>query len=590
MESSNKVFIDKRVEQTFRKFKESDHIIYLYGIDNLILGTWLTDLECNYSLENFMLSLPSGLKINGIIMIYNENVYEDFDQLTQTKIEGLKNVDENFKHLISGKIYAFVMKDVLYLDDFDTISFEKSVHVNSLDYTEQEVEVEIENLYTKMNDRKNYLFLNASLEFFFNSGEEDHKTLVLNAPFKFDEQLDKIINYQNFFIALNNGKFFVDNFEKLESNSIDHITELLSKINLDLGNSISNKIDFILGVKSKEGDLKNIQKVILNSKDIQGSFSSILDIGGYVSINKGSGSNNNSFNSMFKSFVTCLKYIAHSISQNGNINLSRKFSENKIFSSHPIFAFLQKNSVPNSQTSKINNEEIFSKKMNLFTTKFICDSEQIWPLTRLVNVHCNIKKDIPQYSKQFTVKGDYEYYHYLQDNINDKGWGCAYRSLQTLFSWFCLNGFNKLVPVPSILDIQKTLVKVGDKDAKLIGSDDWIGAFEVSIVLNELLGIESQIIYVSSGADLTNKGRELAYHFETNGTPVMIGGGVYAYTILGVEYDRVKGDCLFLILDPHYQGDDDIKTIINKGWCEWKTAALFEKGNFYNMCLPQVPK
>ena len=69
----------------------------------------------------------------------------------------------------------------------------------------------------------------------------------------------------------------------------------------------------------------------------------------------------------------------------------------------------------------------------------------------------------------------------------------------------------------------------------------------------------------------------------------MIGGGVYAYTILGIEYDRVIGDCLFLILDPHYHGDDDFKTIINKGWCEWKTAALFQKENFYNICMPQIP-
>lgn len=30
------------------------------------------------------------------------------------------------------------------------------------------------------------------------------------------------------------------------------------------------------------------------------------------------------------------------------------------------------------------------------------------------------------------------YYHYLQDKEKDDGWGCAYRSLQTIFSWFKL--------------------------------------------------------------------------------------------------------------------------------------------------------
>ena len=34
-------------------------------------------------------------------------------------------------------------------------------------------------------------------------------------------------------------------------------------------------------------------------------------------------------------------------------------------------------------------------------------------------------------------------------------------------------------------------------------------------------------MFVSSGAELANKGRELAMHFETQGTPIMI--GLYAF-------------------------------------------------------------
>ncbi len=37
------------------------------------------------------------------------------------------------------------------------------------------------------------------------------------------------------------------------------------------------------------------------------------------------------------------------------------------------------------------------------------------------------------------VKGTYSYHHYLQDGFNDDGWGCAYRSLQTIISWFRYN-------------------------------------------------------------------------------------------------------------------------------------------------------
>lgn len=36
----------------------------------------------------------------------------------------------------------------------------------------------------------------------------------------------------------------------------------------------------------------------------------------------------------------------------------------------------------------------------------------------------------------YLVDGLYDYYHYMQDKFNDAGWGCAYRSLQTIVSWF----------------------------------------------------------------------------------------------------------------------------------------------------------
>lgn len=230
------------------------------------------------------------------------------------------------------------------------------------------------------------------------------------------------------------------------------------------------------------------------------------------------------------------------------------------------------------------------KSSSLLTNIQTLDNENTFKITRLTNVHQHITRPVPQYSAQYTVKGIYEYYHYMQDNKNDKGWGCAYRSLQTLFSWFLINRIkDPNIKVPSIDEIQSTLVKIGDKPPSFVSSSEWIGAFEVSLILNELLGIESQIMFVASGDEMSSKGKELAYHFKNNGSPVMIGGGVYAYTILGVEYDRVKGESMFLILDPHYTGDEDIKTIINKGWCEWKKPSLFDKGSFYNLCIPLIP-
>lgn len=48
------------------------------------------------------------------------------------------------------------------------------------------------------------------------------------------------------------------------------------------------------------------------------------------------------------------------------------------------------------------------------------------------------------------------------------------------------------------------------------------------MVLQELLKVEYKIIFVSSGAELATKGRELSDHFATQGTPIMMGGGVLA--------------------------------------------------------------
>ena len=155
-----------------------------------------------------------------------------------------------------------------------------------------------------------------------------------------------------------------------------------------------------------------------------------------------------------------------------------------------------------------------------------------------------------------------------------------------------------------------------------MGSSQWIGALELSFVLDTLLGVTCRVLDVAAGSDLPSKARELAHHFDTQGTeqglgggcagcspqalrrcqthrrppasltavprrspatasvlhaggvqsphgvdamligtPVMIGGGVLAYTLLGVDFNERTGQCAFLILDPHYTGADDLKRV-----------------------------
>ncbi|XP_007232859.3 ufm1-specific protease 2 [Astyanax mexicanus] len=207
----------------------------------------------------------------------------------------------------------------------------------------------------------------------------------------------------------------------------------------------------------------------------------------------------------------------------------------------------------------------------------------------LRNPHTHLNTPNVEDAKLYVVKGVYSYHHYMQDRVDDNGWGCAYRSLQTICSWFQQQGYTDRA-VPTHTEIQQALVDVGDKEPPFVGSRQWIGSIEVQAVLNQLLGVTSKILFVSRGSELASKGRELANHFDTMGTPIMIGGGVLAHTILGVAWSEISGQIRFLILDPHYTGGEDLQTITEKGWCGWKGPEFWDQNAYYNLCLPQIPK
>lgn len=189
--------------------------------------------------------------------------------------------------------------------------------------------------------------------------------------------------------------------------------------------------------------------------------------------------------------------------------------------------------------------------------------------------------------KQYLVKGQYAYYHYMQDNFNDNGWGCAYRSFQTLFSWYRLQNYTSR-RVPTHNEIQQCLVELEDKPKSFIDSRQWIGSTEVSMCLQYFLNVDSRILHVRSGSELAQHGPTLAQHFTTYGTPIMIGGGVLAHTILGIDFNSETNELRFLILDPHFTGDDDLNTI-QKSWCTWKTITFWDKKSYYNLCMPLFP-
>jgi hypothetical protein len=90
----------------------------------------------------------------------------------------------------------------------------------------------------------------------------------------------------------------------------------------------------------------------------------------------------------------------------------------------------------------------------------------------LKNVHTSCPPSKVKNGQTYLVNGNYDYHHYMQDNFNDSGWGCAYRSLQTLISFFRYKGYSQK-PVPSHHEIQQILIDMNDKKKNFYKSNEW---------------------------------------------------------------------------------------------------------------------
>lgn len=196
-------------------------------------------------------------------------------------------------------------------------------------------------------------------------------------------------------------------------------------------------------------------------------------------------------------------------------------------------------------------------------------------------------------TKTVFVRGQYEYCHYMQDNVDDSGWGCAYRSVQTLVSWYRMQ-FYSSKDLPMIADIQMLLKRIDEANKDIvIGSKTWIGTVEGMLLLQDYLGVECRMLHCHDAADMARQVPQILKHFEQEGTPIMMGAGEYAYTLVGLCSDSASAEVGFMIVDPHYTGADTLKSILQKGWVGWKNLEFFEKttnGGFINLCLPMVPK
>ncbi|XP_062814237.1 inactive Ufm1-specific protease 1 isoform X2 [Anolis carolinensis] len=191
------------------------------------------------------------------------------------------------------------------------------------------------------------------------------------------------------------------------------------------------------------------------------------------------------------------------------------------------------------------------------------------------------------------VSGSCLYFHYGCDGVDDRGWGCGYRTLQTLCSWLVSLADQQRVnprPVPSVKEIQDSLVEMGDKPPSFAGSKDWIGTVEAALCLDHFYAVPGKLVHVPCGRELERELEALYGHFQGGGGPIMMGGDRdnSSKGLLGV-CSGPTGHHL-LVLDPHYYGragslpKGELQT---RGWVSWRGLESFEESSFYNLCLPQ---
>ncbi|XP_055316574.1 probable Ufm1-specific protease 1 isoform X1 [Sitodiplosis mosellana] len=212
-----------------------------------------------------------------------------------------------------------------------------------------------------------------------------------------------------------------------------------------------------------------------------------------------------------------------------------------------------------------------------------------------------VPSEIPRpskHGKSYFSKGDFKYFHYCCDNYNDVGWGCAYRTLQSMCSWIAKNrnamdvdanhhiGTND---IPSIEEIQQTLVNINDKPPEFLNSTDWLGALEIFYVIDTLYDISCRIQHIPSCHDIKKYSNILKFYFENFGGLVMMGGDLDASSKMIAGIHIVDNDAYLLVVDPHYVGvPKSVDDLIDQGYIRWQHTSDFVDSSFYNLCLPQL--
>ena len=524
MSEENMICIDSKLSNSIRKYKEFDNILYTIGVDNIVLGLIKISSvssekeEANSTIDDSFLknlknTIPVGMYLNGAIAIYNENTFEDFETVLNEQVEKIKELN---KELLIGKseddvkYLLLALKELLYLDDEDDFTFEfKKLGENTDDSVEVNFSDNLIKKYFSGSDAK-YKFLVHHVEVLFNNQKDidglENIIELTKEQLSDDKDLDDTFDgskNKGIILKLKQQDLIIDeNFDD-QQNFTDIKVDEYNKTNSNINKLYYANVQ--LGVKKNNDDEQIIENIKITDIDLENELKTNLyleTIGVMTSECKDN-------EKLLKSMLSQLKDNIKNLLKEENEFNQKVILYNELFNSIPFTLSaltpisLADNKLSIKQTKE--NKSIVKDDIKLSKT-FHIDGISFYDFGPILNVpdekeekkgdkyqhllnpHLKISKILEPPSDSHViramVRGDYYYYHYNQDNFNDAGWGCAYRSLQTVISWFILNtSVGKNLKVPTIPEIQTILVKLGDKDKKIIGSTDWIGAIEVNLVL-----------------------------------------------------------------------------------------------------------
>lgn len=246
--NNNTIVIDNKINSVIRTYKQGDNILYSYGINNLILGlVKISSISSenenedkdNFNYEIFKKSIPIGMYINGVIAINNENTYEDFESILQEQCEKIKELqpDKNDNYI------QLALKELLYLDDYEDLSFEFKKFKDVTD------DLEIVFIEDVIEKSELYSFFVNRVNIYFNSDKKDNildieSTDDIKKKFETNDIICNISDLEN------KQEFMVDNIKSLTSENSEHITKFLNKIHISQSNDLNLKSIFIqIGIK-----------------------------------------------------------------------------------------------------------------------------------------------------------------------------------------------------------------------------------------------------------------------------------------------------------------------------------------------------